>query len=149
MSLEKPRKFKEKCAKCSAALRSNTVSARYIVCNKGLYPKCISVPKALNLNDQWKCGTCTKPSQKLQARSNVYQLPGSTNSILCQPQRAASWNKLKTYQWNADGIYLKFPELRDLLINFHIVFLAAKESKLRKADKTPFVEGCNSTKIFQ
>ena len=61
MSLEKARKFKEKCAKCSAALRSNTVSARYIVCNKGHYPKCISGPKALNLNDQWKYGTCTKP----------------------------------------------------------------------------------------
>ena len=42
---------------------------------------------------------------------------------------------------NADGLRLKFSELRDLLINSDIDLLAVQESKLRKADKTPFIEG--------
>ena len=45
------------------------------------------------------------------------------------------------YQWNADGIRLKFTELRDRLINSDINVLAAEDSKPRKTDKTPFIEG--------
>ena len=54
---------------------------------------------------------------------------------------ATSQNKLKIYQWNADGICPRLMELRDLLINSDIDILAVQESKLPKTDKTPFIEG--------
>ena len=47
----------------------------------------------------------------------------------------------KIYQWNADGIRPKFPELYNLLINSDIYVLAVQESKLRKVDKALFIEG--------
>ena len=46
-----------------------------------------------------------------------------------------SRNKLKIYQWNADGIRPKFKELRDPLLNSDIDVLPVQESKLRKTDK--------------
>ena len=41
----------------------------------------------------------------------------------------------------ADGIRPKLFELRDRLLNSNIDILAAQESKLRKTDKTPSIEG--------
>ena len=52
-----------------------------------------------------------------------------------------SRNKLKIYQWNADGIHPKFTELRDRLLNSDIDVLAVQESKLWQSDKTPSIEG--------
>ena len=69
------------------------------------------------------------------------QLAGSTNSFPSQPLPTTSWNKLKICQWNADGIFPKLIELRNRLINSDICNLAVQESKLWKADKTPFIEG--------
>ena len=69
------------------------------------------------------------------------QLPGSTNSFPSQPLPTTSWNKLKICQWNADGICLKLIELCNHLINSGIGNLVVQESKLWKADKTPFIEG--------
>lgn len=54
------------------------------------------------------------------ATSNVFQLPGSTNSISFQSQQDVSPIKLKIYQWNADGVRSKFLELSDLLFNSEI-----------------------------
>ena len=68
------------------------------------------------------------------------QLAGSTNSFPSQPLPTTSWNKLKICQWNADGICPKLIELRNRLINSDICNLAVQESKLWKADKTPFIE---------
>ena len=50
-------------------------------------------------------------------------------------------NKLKIYEWNADGIQQKFIALFECLLNFDINVLAVEESKLRKTDKAPFIEG--------
>ena len=58
-----------------------------------------------------------------------------------QPVPATSRNKLKTNQWNVDGIRPKFIELCDRLLNSDIDVLAVQESKLRKTDKTPPIEG--------
>lgn len=133
--------FKKKCAKCSATLLSNTVPVRCSVRNKGFHQKCGTGPKASNSGDYWEFDTCTKFQQIWIDASNFYQLPASTNSIASQPQPATSRNKLKIYQWNATGIYLKCPELCVLLFNSGIDVLAVTESKLCKSDKTPFVEG--------
>ena len=66
---------------------------------------------------------------------------GPTNSLPSQPVPSTTRNKLKIYQWNADGIRPKLLELRDRLLNSDIDILAVQESKLRKTDKTPSIEG--------
>ena len=53
----------------------------------------------------------------------------------------SSCSKLKIYQWNADGICPHLVELCNQLINSDIDILAVQESKFRKTDKTPFIEG--------
>ena len=44
-------------------------------------------------------------------------------------------------QWNANGICPKLLELCDKIINSVSDIVATPESKLRKADKTPSIEG--------
>ena len=75
------------------------------------------------------------------SESTNRQLSGFTNSLPSQPVPTTSQNKLKIYQWNSDGIRPKFIELRDHLLNSDIDVLAVQESKLRKTDKTPSIEG--------
>ena len=64
-----------------------------------------------------------------------------TNSSPSQSLPVTSQNKLKIYQWNADGIRPKLLEVRDWQINSDIDVLTVHESKLRKTDKTPFIVG--------
>ena len=54
---------KEKCAKCSAALRSNTVPVRCSVCSKRFHQKCSTGPKASTRDNLWKCRKCTNIQQ--------------------------------------------------------------------------------------
>ena len=141
LSLADAKISKEKCAKCSAALRSNTVPVRCSVCSKGVHQKCSTGPKASTRDSHWKCDRCNILRQNHASKSTDCQLPESTNSSPLEPLPSPSRNKLKIYQWNADGICPKLKELRDLLISSDIDILAVQESKLRKADKTPFIEG--------
>ena len=124
MSLADSKNSRDKCAKCFAALRSNTVPVRCDVCKKGYHQKCSTGPKASTHNDQWKCEKCTKLQQNLLAASTNCQFLGPTNSTPSQPLPIAFRNKLKIYQWNADGILSKFVELRHRLINSGIEVLA-------------------------
>ena len=102
------------------------------MCTKGFYQKCSTGPKASTRDDQWKCEKCTNLHQNRITESTNCQLPGPTNSLYLLPLPANFRNKLKIYQWNADGIRPKFVELRDRLINSDIAVLAVQESKLRK-----------------
>ena len=113
---------------------------RCSICSKGLHQKCSTRPKALTCDSHWKCDRCNNLQQNHAYESTDCQLPGSTNSSPSEPLPATSWNKLKIYQWNTDGIRPKLMELRDLLINSDIHILAVQESKLRKTDKTPLIE---------
>ena len=135
MSLADAKSSKENCAKCFA------VPLRCHICNKGFHQKCITCPKASSHDDQWKCKKCTMLQQNCLAESTNCELPRPTNSIPSKPQLLIFQNKLKIYQWNADSIHPKFLELPNLLINSDIDILAVQESKLQKADKTPFIEG--------
>ena len=141
LSLADAKISKEKCVKCSAVLCSNTVPVRCSVCSKGFHQKCSTGPKASTRDSHWKCERCSILQQNRTSEFTDCQLPGSTNSFPSQPLPAASRNKLKIYQWNADGICPKFKELRDLLINSDFKILAVQKSKLWKTDKTPFIEG--------
>ena len=132
---------KEKCAKCSAALRSNTVPVRCSVCSKGFHQKYSTGPKTSTRESLWKCEKCTNIQQSRETESTNRVLPGSPNSLPSEPVPTTSRNKLKIYQWNADGIRPKLPEPRDRLLNSDIDVLAVQESKLRKTDKTPYIEG--------
>ena len=132
---------KEKCAKCFATLRSSTVPVRCNACKKGFHQKCSTGPKASTRDDLWKCEKRTKLQQTRLTTTTAGHLPEHTNSSPFQPLPAAVRNNHKIYQWNADGIRTKFVELRDRLINSNIDILAVQESKLRKADKTPFIKG--------
>ena len=86
------------------------------------------------------CYKCSKLQQnRLSAFTNC-QLPGATNSTLYQPLPAVVRNKLKIYQWKADGISPKFVELFNRLINSDVDTWAVQEFKLKKADKTPYNE---------
>ena len=87
-------------------------------------------------DSHWKCQRCNNLQQNYTSESKDCQLPGSTNSSPSQPLPATSRNKLKIYQWNAEGIHPKFTELQDLLINSDIDILNVQESKLQKTDKT-------------
>ena len=49
LSLADAKTSKEKCAKCSAAWRSNTVPVRCSLCSKGFHQKCSTGPKASTL----------------------------------------------------------------------------------------------------
>ena len=141
LSLADAKSSKEKCAKCSAALCSNTVPVRGSVCSKGFHQKCSTGPKALTCDNLWKCQKWTSLQQNHTSESTNCQLPGSTNSSPSQPLPATSRNNLKTYQWNTDGIHPKFIEVRNHLINSDINVLVVQKSKLWKTDKTPFIEG--------
>ena len=141
LSLADAKNLKEKCAKCSAALRSNTVPVRCSVCSKGFHQKCSTGPKASTRDNLWKCGKCTNIQQNCMSESTNRVLPGPTNSLPSQPVPSTTRNKLKIYQWNADGICPKLVELRHRLLNSDIDVLAVQESKLRKTDKTPSIEG--------
>ena len=132
---------KEKGVKCSATLRSNTVSVRCSVCSKEFYQKCSTIPKASTPDIHWKCEKCTNIQQNRTYQSTNRLLPGSTNSLPSKPVPATSRNKLKIYQWNADGIRPKFIELCDHLLNSDIDVLAVQESKLRETDQTLSIEG--------
>ena len=125
-------------SKCSAALRSNTVPVRCSVCSKGFHQKCSTGPKASTRDNLWKCKKCTNIQQNCTSQSTNR---GPTNSLPSQPVPSATRNKLKIYQWNADSIRPKLLELRDHLLNSDIDILAVQESKLRKTDKTPSIEG--------
>ena len=138
LSLADAKNSKEKCAKCSAALRSNTVPVRCSVCSKGFHQKCSTGPKASTRDNLWKCEKCTNIQQNCTSQSTNR---GPTNSLPSQPVPSTTRNKLKIYQWNADGIRPKLLELRDRLLNSDIDILAVQESKLRKTDKTPSIEG--------
>ena len=92
----------EKCAKCSAALHSNTVSVRCSVYSKGFHQKCSTGPKASTRDNRWKCEKCTNIHQNHKSESTNRQLPRSTNSSLSQPVPTTLRNKLTIYQWNAD-----------------------------------------------
>ena len=109
--------------------------------NKGFHQKCSTGPKASTRDNQWKCEKCTNLQQNRLSESTNCQLPNHTNSSPSQPLPVTFRNKLKIYQWNADGIHPKIAKLRDLLINSDIDVLAVPESKLRKTDKAPFIEG--------
>ena len=133
MSLANAKNSQEKCAKFCAALRSNTVPLRCSVCKKGFHQKCGTGPKDSNHGDHWNCDLCTKLQQIRIDASSVCQLPGSANSVPSQSQPAASWDKLKIYQRNADVIHSKFSELRDLLINSDINVLTVQESMITQS----------------
>ena len=105
--------FEKKCATCLAVLHSNTVSVRYNVCKKYFHQKCSTGPRALTRDNLWNCDKCSKLQQNLSTTSTNCQVPGPTNSTPSQPLPLAVCNKLKVYQWNADGIRPKFLELRD------------------------------------
>ena len=114
---------------------------RCSVCSKGFHQKCSTGLKASTRDNLWKCEKCTNIQQNRMSESTNCELPGCTNSLPSQPVPTASENKLKIYQWNADGIRPKFLELRDRLLNSDINVLAYQESKLQKTDKTPSIEG--------
>ena len=141
LSLADAKTSKEKCAKCSAALRSNTVPVRCSVCSKGFHQKCSTGPKASTRDSDWKCERCNNLQQNNASDSTACQLPESTNSSPSQPLPATLRNKLKIYQWHAGGVCPNLMELRDLLINSDIDISAVQESKLWKNDKTSFIEG--------
>ena len=136
LSLADEKNLKEKCAKCSAALRSNTVPVRCSVCSKGFHQKCSTGPKASTCDNL--CEKCTNIQQNCTSQSTNH---GPTNSLPSQPVPSTTRNKLKIYQWNADSIRPKLLELRDRLLNSDIDVLAVQESKLQKTDKTPSIEG--------
>ena len=127
LSLADAKNLKEKCVKCSAALRSNTVPVRCSVCSKGFHQKCSTGPKASTRDNLWKCEKCTNIQQNCRSESTNR---GPTNSLPSQPVPSTTRNKMKTYQWNADGIRPKLLELRDRLLNSDINILAVQESKL-------------------
>ena len=137
LSLADAKNLKEKCAKCSTALRSNTVPVRCSVCSKGFHQKCSTRPKASARNNLWKCEKCTNIQQNCTSKSANRD---PTNSLPSQPVPSTTPNKLKIYQWNADGIRPKLLELRDHLLNSDIDILAVQELKLQKTDKTPSIE---------
>ena len=140
-SLADAKSSKEKCANCFAVLSSNTIPVRCNACKKGFHQKCNTGPKASTRGNLWKCEKCTKLQQSHLTTTTDCHLPETASSSPSQPLPVAVRNKLQIYQWNADGIRPKFVELRDRLINSNIDILAVQESKLRKADKTPFIEG--------
>ena len=140
LSLADAKNSKEKCAKCSAALRSNTVPVRCSVCSKGFHQKCSTGQKVSTCDNLWICRKCTNIQQNHTSESTNRVLPGPTNSLPSQPVPSTLWNKLKIYQWNADGILPKLLELWNRLLNSDIDILAVQESKLRKTDQTPSIK---------
>ena len=138
LSVADAKNLKEKCAKCSAALRSNTLPVRYSVCSKGFHQECSTGPKASTCDNLLKCKKCTNIQQNCTSESTNR---GPTNSLPSQAVPSTTRNKLKISQWNADGIRPKLSGPRDRLLHSDIDVLAVQESKFRKTDKTPSIEG--------
>ena len=80
LSLADSKTSKEKCAKCSTALHSNTVPVSCSVCSKGFHQKYSTGPKALTRDNYWKCDKCSNIQRNRTAELINHQLPESTNS---------------------------------------------------------------------
>ena len=98
LSLADAKNSKEKCAKRSAALRSNTVPVRCSVCSKAFHQKCSTEPKASTGDNLWKCGKCTNIQENCKTEPTNRVLPGPTNLLPSQPVPSTTRNKLKFYQ---------------------------------------------------
>ena len=96
--------------------------------------------KASSCEVNWNWDKCAKILLQSSSAS-ISQLCAPTNTIPSQQLPTQSRDKLTAIQWNANGIHPKLLELRDRLINLDIDTIAIQESKLRKADKTPLIEG--------
>ena len=68
-------------------------------------------------DNHWKCEKCTNTHQNRTSESTHRQLPGSTKLSPSQPVPTTLRNKLKIYEWNADGIQQKFIALFECLLN--------------------------------
>ena len=99
LSLADAKNSKEMCAKCSAALRSNTVLVRCSVCYKRFHQKCSTGSKASTRDNLWKCGKFTNIQENCTSESTNRVLPGPTNPLPSQPVPTTSQNKLTIYQW--------------------------------------------------
>ena len=97
MSLADAKNSKEKCAKCFAALHSNTIPVRCNICKKGFHQKCSTGPKASTRDDLWNFEKCTKLQQNRLTVSTNCHLPKPTNSTPSQPLPVAVRSKLKIY----------------------------------------------------
>ena len=95
LSVADAKNSKEKCGKCSAALRSNTVPVRCSICSKGFHQKCRTGPKATTRDNLWKCA---KDTNLNASESTNRVLPGPTDSLPSQPVPSTWRNKLKIYQ---------------------------------------------------
>ena len=112
LSLADAKSSKEKCAK-SLLLYVLTLSQWGAVYAPRDSMRNAALDRKLTRDNHWKCKKCTNIQQNRTSESINRQLPGSTNSSPSKPVPTTSWNKLKIYQWNADGIRPKFIELCD------------------------------------
>ena len=136
MTFAEAKQARERCGKCSKILRSNTVLVRCKLCAKSFHQKCNTGPHNSDRDEDWKCPNCA-----VKQNAQREALAQDKNRIISQPVPSTSRQKLTILQSNADGIMTKFTELRDRLINSDIDICAVQESKLRKNNKTPIIEG--------
>ena len=93
--------------------RPRALSTRVWHCDLHSSPSATSHPSLSPNNlpprdNLWKCAKCTNLNA---SESTNRVLPGPTNSLPSQPVPSTSRNKLKIYQWNADGIRPKLLKL--------------------------------------
>ena len=99
LSIADAKSAQEKCAKCSPALRSNTVLVRCSVCTKGFHQKCSTGLKASTRDNQWKCEKCTNFQQNCIIESTNCQLAGLSNLLPSQALPAHFRNKPVERWW--------------------------------------------------
>ncbi len=146
ITFEEAQQQRERCAKCHFVLRCNARPIRCNVCQTGFHSKCsIGARWTSREAAEFRCTKCdAKEKIRLANQEMVESIPSCPGKTVSQPTARAARPQFKIVQWNADGIRAKMFELRERLLHSDIDVCAIQESKLRKADKTPTIEGYSS-----
>ena len=86
----------------------------------------------------WRCVGCEPPNQP-SATASANQSPDGVRGRVSS--EFVSRGSLRIFQWNADGIALKIPELESFLVAHRVDVCLLQESKLRSDRSTPRFKG--------
>ena len=132
---------KKSCAHCKRTIRRDqphltcaSCDGHYIQSHSGLNrDECALI---IQNNIEWKCPRCEKKDGQ-----NTGPIRESNSTEVAEISKGKFKNSLRIMQWNSDGLKLKVHELASRLKSLDIDVCMIQESKLRKKDTTPKVDG--------
>ena len=133
---------REACLKCGTGVPPCRRPLRCGDCDRSVHKMCSGLTRSQWEDDAvsraWRCEGCDPPvrdARDASARQNVGRARGRV------PSEFISRGCLRIFQWNADSIALKIPELESFLLAHRVDICLLQESKLRPGRSTPRLNG--------